>query len=362
MRRTLIFTGEKRVELIEEPMPEPGPGQVLVESVCSLISTGTESTVYTRNFAPGTHWDNWVKYPFRPGYLHSGRVVAVGRGVSDWKVGDRVSSRSGHSSHALVDVGGSADGNRPDAGDCTPTNRGLRVPQGVSDEAAAWMGLGKIVQVGVRAGAHELGEVVAVVGLGLLGQLVTQYARLLGAARVIAIDTSEKRLELAKASGATDIIRATASDALPRVREIAAAAGGLDGADVVYDVTGHPAVLAQALPLSRRHGRLILLGDPGAPHLQHLTPDVITRGVRIIGAHDGHPPQEPVPGIRWSARQMGQVFLDYLGRGDIRVDGLVTHRFTPDQAVEAYNFLQTDRGNAMGVVFDWRAKQSAAGR
>jgi threonine dehydrogenase-like Zn-dependent dehydrogenase len=61
---------------------------------------------------------------------------------------------------------------------------------------------------------------------------------------------------------------------------------------------------------------------------------------------------------------MGQVFLDYLGRGDIRVDGLVTHRFTPDQAVEAYNFLQTDRGNAMGVVFDWRAaaKQGTVSR
>src|SRR4051812_45337505 len=250
MRRTLVFTGDKRVELIEEPMPTPGPGQVLVETVCSLISTGTESTVFTRNFAPGTHWDDWVKYPFRPGYLHVGRVAALGAGVAGWKVGDRIASRSGHSSHSLVDVGSTAAGNRPELGDCTPTNRGLRVPEGVADEDAAWMGLGKIVQVGVRAAAHELGEVVAVVGLGVLGQLVVQYARLMGASRVIAIDTSDMRLGQATASGATHVIKGTATEALARVRAIAAEAGGADGADCVYDVTGHPAVLAQALPLA----------------------------------------------------------------------------------------------------------------
>jgi 2-desacetyl-2-hydroxyethyl bacteriochlorophyllide A dehydrogenase len=353
MRRSIVFTGERKLEIIQEPVPRPGPGQVLVETLRTLISTGTESTVYTRNFAPGTHWDNWVKYPFRPGYLHVGRVAALGDGVSGWKLGDRVASRSPHSSHVVVDVDGGSAGNRPEAGDCTPTNRGLRVPDGVSDAAAAWMGMGKIVQVGVRTARHELGEVVAVVGMGILGQLVTQYARLLGASRVIAIDTADGRLKHAAAHGATDIIRATAADAAARVREIARAAGGEDGADVVYDVTGHPAVLAQALPLARRFGTFVLLGDPGAPHLQHLTPDVITRGVRIVGAHDGHPPQEPTVGVRWSARQMCQVFLDYLARGDIRVDDLVTHRFAPEQAAECYDLLQKDRGSAMGVQFEW---------
>lgn len=361
-RRALLFTAKETVELVDEPMPAPGPGQALVESICSLVSTGTESTVFTRRFAPGTHWDQWVKYPFRPGYLHVGRIVELGQGVTGWKVGDRVASRSGHGSHAVVDLAAQGGSARPDAGDCTPANLGLRVPDGVADEAAAWMGLGKIVQVGVRAAEHRLGDVVAVVGCGILGQLVIQYARLSGASRVIAIDTAEHRLRLAGEHGATHCIQATAAEARDRVRAIAAEGHGADGADVVYDVTGHPAVLAQALPLARSHGTFLLLGDPGAPDQQTLTPDVITRGVRIIGAHDGHPPQERIPGIRWSSPQMASLFLDYLARGDIRVDRLVTHRFAPERAKEAYAFLQTDRASAMGVVFQWKGQAATAAR
>src|SRR5205814_9512209 len=64
-----------------------------------LISTGTELICLTHNFAPGTHWDAWVKYPFGTGYLNAGRVIAVGPEVTGWHVGDRVASRGQHSSH-----------------------------------------------------------------------------------------------------------------------------------------------------------------------------------------------------------------------------------------------------------------------
>lgn len=351
-RRTLRFTGARAVELVREPCPMPGPGQVLVATIRSLISTGTELTVYTRNFAPGTHWDTWVNYPFYPGYLSAGRVIAVGAGVSDWGVGDRIASRANHTSHALIDVGDQTRANDPASGDCTPANRGLRIPIDVPDEAACWMGLGKIVQVGVRAAEHVLGDVVVVIGLGLLGQLTVQYARLAGAARVIAIDTAPLRLELARAHGATDVICGTATEAAKQIRAIAAT-HGIDGADVVYDVTGHPSVLAQALPLARRFGKVVLLGDAGDPSRQTLTPDVITRGVRIVAAHDGHPPQLPNPWVRWSSTQMSEQVLEWLSRGSLRTASLVTHRYAPEQALEAYTLLDTKRTEAMGVVFTW---------
>lgn len=351
-RRTLRFTGARAVELVREPCPRPRPGQVLVETSRTLISTGTELTVYSRNFAPGTHWDNWVAYPFLPGYLSAGRVIAVGTGVTDWAVGDRVASRGNHTSHAVIDVGDQMHGNDPASGDCTPANRGFHIPNDVSDEAACWMGLGKIVQVGVRAAEHDLGDVVVVIGLGLLGQLTIQYARLAGAARVIAIDTAPVRLDLARAHGATDVICATATEATAQIRAIAAT-HGIDGADVVYDVTGHPSVLAQALPLARRFGKVVLLGDPGDPSRQTLTPDVITRGIRIVAAHDGHPPQMPTPWVRWSSHQMSEQVMAWMSRGSLRTANLVTHRFTPEQAADAYSLLDTKRTEAMGVVFTW---------
>ncbi len=104
------------------------------------------------------------------------------------------------------------------------------------------MGLGKITQVGVRAAEHKMGDVVVVVGLGLLGQLVTQYTRLLGASEVIAIDTSAKRLEFASMHGATATLKMTAAEALDHVKKLSNG----QGADVVYEITGHPAVFATA--------------------------------------------------------------------------------------------------------------------
>lgn len=137
------------------------------------------------------------------------------------------------------------------------------------------MGLGKITQVGVRAAQHVLGDTVVVIGLGLLGQLVVQYARLSGASEVIGIDTAPRRLEMAASHGATHTLNMTAEKAREAVFDLT----GGRGADVVYDITGHPAVFATALPLARRFGTVVLLGDAGSPNLQTLTGDVVTRGL-----------------------------------------------------------------------------------
>jgi 2-desacetyl-2-hydroxyethyl bacteriochlorophyllide A dehydrogenase len=338
-RRTIVFTGKEQLELVREPLREPHAGELLVATTRSVISTGTEGIVFTRRFAPGTHWDNWVKYPFRPGYLSAGRVIAVGDGVTGWNVGDRVASRGGHSSHAYLKVA------------ATPgVAQFARIPDNVSDEDAAWMGLGKIVQVGVRAAEHTMGDAVAVVGLGLLGQLVVQYCRLMGAGEVIAIDTAPLRLEMAASHGATRTLRMTAAEALGPVTEIT----GGRRADVVYDVTGHHAVFATALPLARRFGTVVVLGDTGSPQQQTLTSDVITRGLRIVGAHDGHPPTEPSDHVRWTHGLMGELFLTYLSRGQIRLNDLATHRYKPEQAAECYAMLHRERDRAMGVVFEWQ--------
>jgi 2-desacetyl-2-hydroxyethyl bacteriochlorophyllide A dehydrogenase len=345
-RSIIQFTGEGTLALNTVPCPAPGPGQVLIETRRSLISTGTEMTVFKRRFAPGTHWADWVKYPFDPGYLNAGVVVALGEGVEGWQVGDRIASRECHASHVVANVRlqGPSEGG---------PSLARPIPKDLSDDAACWMGLGKIVQVGVRAAEHVLGDVVVVIGLGLLGQLAVQYARLSGASRIIAIDTAQRRLDFAASHGATDVIKGTAAEAKDQVKAITATLG-IDGADVVYDVTGHPAVLAQALPLARRFGKVVLLGDAGDPSRQNLTIDVITRGVRIVSAHDCNPPQIPTPLARWSSVQMHDAFLTWMTRGDIRVADLITNRFAPQQAAEAYEVLDKRRDEAMGIIFEWR--------
>jgi threonine dehydrogenase-like Zn-dependent dehydrogenase len=136
------------------------------------------------------------------------------------------------------------------------------------------------------------------------------------------------------------------------IAEVQRLSGGR-GARVVYDVTGHPAVFPDALRLCADHGRLVLLGDTGTPELQHLTPDVIRRGQSIVGAHDRHGPVDAAPGIEWDARRIFELFLTFIARGEMRVSDLVTHRYKPEQAADAYAMLDKQRERAMGVIFEW---------
>jgi threonine dehydrogenase-like Zn-dependent dehydrogenase len=205
------------------------------------------------------------------------------------------------------------------------------------------------VQNGVRCAEQKLGETVVIIGLGLLGQLAVQYVRLLGAKLVIAIDLTERRLEMASAHGATVTLAMGVEEAREHVLRLTEGIG----ADVVYDVTGAAPVFSSALTLLRRFGRLVLLGDTGDPAQQHLTSDLITKGLSVIGAHDSNPPASSTDHAYWSKRRMVELFFTYLARGEMRVADLVTHCFSPLEAEEAYRLLREERASAMGVMFDW---------
>lgn len=326
------FTGQDAVQVVRERAVHPGPDEVLIAARRSLISTGTEGICLSRLFEPGSHWDRWVQYPFAPGYSMVGQVVAVGQNVTRFRGLEHVAVRAPHQQYVTVNAA-----------------RAVPVPEGVPDEDAAWFALGAITQIGVRRAAHALGESVAVIGLGPLGQLVTQYARLLGARAVIAVDTAESRLQVAERHGATALVRATAAGA---AEEVVRLADGL-GVEVAYDVTGNAAVFPHALRMLRRFGRLVLLGDTGTPSEQHLTSDLITRGLAVLGAHDNNPPSTATEHACWSHEAMWRLFFTYLRRGDMRVSDLITHRVDPCDAPSVYAMLRERRAETMGVVFDW---------
>ena len=332
LSHTIVFTGKDQVEFIKEPVRDPGSGEVLLRTRKTLISTGTESICLSRLFEPGSHWDRMVTYPFSPGYLLVGEVVAVGPDVDQVHEGERFGVRRPHREFVTVS-----------SSDLYP------VPDRITDEDAPWFGLATIVQNGVRRAEHRLGEVVVVIGLGLLGQLTVQYTRLLGAKQVIAVDVSKPRLEMAQAHGATAMLAMGVEEARASILDMTEGAG----ADVVYDVTGSPRVFASALALLRRFGRLVLLGDTGSPSAQHLTGDVVTKGLSILGAHDGNPPAQSTDHAYWSHQRMADLFYTYVLRGEMRVADLITHRYSPSDAPQAYRMLREERSTAMGVLFDW---------
>jgi len=328
----IVFPGPGKVEVREEDVSPLGPGEVLCAAEKSLISIGTETYCLRGVFDPGTNWAEWVKFPFRPGYSMAARVVAVGEDVTGFREGDRVGVWGPHQQVTNV----RAEEVRP-------------LPEGISFEDATWSALACTTQLGVRRAELQLGETVGVVGLGMLGQLVVQYLLLSGARKIIAIDLVQSRLEVAKAHGATHTL---ALDVKSARREIARITDGRM-LDVVFDITGHPAVLAPCIQLVRKLGRVILLGDTPNPSQQCLGPGVVSDSIAILGIHATMTPDQASEFNPWTRGEIIGLFFDYLLQGRMQVSDLLTSRRSPASAPEVYAGLLQDRSAEIGVCFDW---------
>ena len=321
----LVFPAKQQVHLESFQVSPPAKGEVLIRTEFSLMSTGTENIVFNRLFDPGTHWEDWVKYPFYPGYAAVGTVEASAS--SKFQTGDRVAARYSHQSHALV-----------------PENNAWHIPPGISLESAPWFALAKIAFHGALAAGYQLGDRVLIIGAGPIGQMSIRWAHAAGAAAVIAVDAVPDRLELARQGGATAVISAPADQAREQI--LAANEGQLPG--IVIDTTGNAQVFGAALGLAARFGKVVILGDTGRPGGQTLTSDVIVRGVIVVGAHDAHGSD------RWNNGTVSQLFFGLVASGRFSLDGLKTHVFKPAECADAYLTANRDRAKTMGILFDWR--------
>ncbi len=338
---TVVFPGPRQAELVEGIVPQPGPDQIVVETLVSLISTGTELTAYSGDFPPNSAWSGYVRYPFAAGYCNVGRVVEVGADITELRPGDRVASGAAHTTRACLDVGETRHG--------LAARSTMRVPEGVSDEAAAFFTLGCTVMNGVRLGEIKLGEAVVVIGAGLIGQLAVAMAALCGAWPLIVIDVAEQRLALARARGATHTVAADSAAARETVQQIL----GGRGADVVFEVTGNPQVIPDALRLARRRGRVVFLGSPRGSSQVDFHDEVHTLGLHLIGAHITTTPEYETPDTPWTQQRNGALFFDLVAAGRLRVGDLVTHRYPYREASAAYEFLFAERSRAMGVILTY---------
>ncbi|MDF2725176.1 MAG: zinc-binding alcohol dehydrogenase [Paenibacillus sp.] len=324
----VVFADKQVVEIQEQEVPALAPNQIRCAAKKSLISTGTETICLRGIFDPNTNWESWVKYPFHPGYSMSAEVIEVGSEVTGFEAGDAVTVGTSHRQYFNVSPGSV-----------------LKLPKGISHAQSAWTAIARITQVGVRRAELKLGETVGVIGLGMLGQMVVKYLRAFGARHIIAIDPAQFRINAALEGGATHGLAMDATSAYDEIKHLT----GGKMLDCVFDVTGHPAVLAPATLLVREMGRVVLLGDTSTPSQQHLGPRVLSNSVAILGIHakmSGN-----YNGV--TATDMNTLFYDYLLQNRMDIEHLITHRFSPAEAPQVYDFLVKDRTSAIGVIFDW---------
>jgi 3-hydroxyethyl bacteriochlorophyllide a dehydrogenase len=316
------------VEVGKTEVPEPGPGEVLLRTLYSAVSPGTELRVFAGQQA------RMPEFPLIPGYSATAEVVAAGPGAA-LTPGTKVFVPGGSRkcSHRIC-WGAHVAHSVREASACFP------LPPGVGALEASLVKLAAIAYHGVRLGDARPHETVAVVGLGPIG-LISARLHLAAGAKVVAADRMPARLERAAASGAVTVrvSRTLAEDVGPLLD---------GGADVVVDATGAPAVLTDAVSLLRMPawddhlvspGRVIVQGSyPASVAVDYNT--CFMRETTLLFPRDHQ------------ARDVHTV-LDLMARGRLRVDDLLSTVLAVGAASDGYARLL--RQEALLVAFDWAA-------
>jgi len=330
--RRLICKGTRQIEVEDFELGDMPAGGMLVKNDYTGISVGTELYNWMHGGNPGPN--GWkAEFPRGTGYSSSGTVLAVGKDVTNYRAGDRVVGGSSHQSHGIYSAA-----------------HAYKVPDNVSQKAVGIFSMAGIAMHGIRVAKIELGEAVVVLGLGLVGQFAASLAKLAGAQPVIAIDLDPVRLEKAKARGADVCINPNEVDDVPaEVRKHCVE----DGANVVMEATGKPAVYPMAVKLACIAGRLVAVGSPRGTVEMNFLDEVHLREVSILGAISPKTPKEDHIYFRFTKRREREMILRFMDEGRLTSEDLITHVAQPEECLDIYNMLADNPQGALGVVFEW---------
>jgi predicted dehydrogenase/threonine dehydrogenase-like Zn-dependent dehydrogenase len=370
MKQVVQRLRDGHVEVIEVPPPELTANGVLVDVRASLLSAGTErakleagrrSLVGKARSRPDQVQQVLDKArrdgireaasvvrarlnePASLGYSAAGVAVAVGSRVHGIAAGDRVAcAGGGHAVHAEIDH--------------VPFNLCVVLPDEVSFEQGAFATLGSIALHAVRQAEVQLGERVAVIGLGLVGQLVAQLVKAAGG-EAFGFDLSNELVDLARTSGAIDdgfVRHELSSNGLP---------AGVSACDavIITAATKSSDPIELAADLCRDRGRVVVVGDVGlqVPRAPFYAKELELRLSRSYGPgrydleYEERGLDYPIGYVRWTERRNMAAFLDLVAAGKIHLDRLVTNRVPVDEAPEAYERLLSADRSPLGIVLEY---------
>jgi predicted dehydrogenase/threonine dehydrogenase-like Zn-dependent dehydrogenase len=372
LKQVLQHVRSGRLETAEIPAPHAKSGGVIVRNAASLISAGTEKMVIdfagksligkarerpdlVRQVLDKVNKDGLaptlqtvmsrLDQPIPLGYSCAGTVLEVGRRAPEFAVGDRVACAGmGYASHAHAVF--------------VPKNLTVKIPDGVSFEDASYVSLGAIALQGVRIAEPRIGDSVAVIGLGLLGQITVQILRANGC-RVFGVDLDPARIALALESGA-DVAVSRSADVTSALSDFTEGVG----ADIVLVTaaadSNDPIELAGEMCRDRGIVSLVGAVRMDVPRKMYYEKELQLRLSRSYGPgrYDADYEEKgrdyPIGYVRWTERRNMQEFLRLVATGAVTPSRLTTHRFAIEDAEKAYAVVTgEDRQPFMGVVLTY---------
>ncbi|MDD2635467.1 MAG: zinc-binding alcohol dehydrogenase, partial [Bacteroidales bacterium] len=340
-------TGKTILE--EVPAPQVSHGKVLIQTTRSLVSLGTERMLVefgkSNLISKARQQPDKVKQvldkiktdgltptleavfkklgePIPLGYCNVGRVVAVGEGVSEFNVGDRVASNGNHAEYVSM-----------------PKNLVAHIPDNVSDEEASFTVVGAIGLQGIRLTNPTLGETIVVIGLGLIG-LLTAELLIANGCRVIGVDLDSRKIELAKEKGIIGINPREGDDVVKTVMGLTNDVGA-DGVIITASAKGNE-IISQAAQMSRKRGRIVLVGVVGLDisraefYEKELTFQVsCSYGPgRYDEEYEQRGNDYPIGFVRWTEKRNFEAVLQAISSGKLDVKRLITERVALDNYKE----------------------------
>lgn len=381
MRSVLQDYRSGELKLVESPIPQLDAGSVLVKTAYSVISAGTEKTKVEM-----ASKSLLGKAQARPDLVN--QVIAKAKKEGLWKTWQTVQERLGAqvplgycSAGEVIETAGEVDGLRPgDLVACggstanhseivaVPKNLVAPVPASVPLEHAAFTTLGAIALQGVRQANVQLGEKVAVIGLGLVGLLTVQILKAAGA-RVFGIDVAPDKLELGLKLGCAQI--ALANDEMLDEKILEFTDGyGVD-ATIITAASQSNGPVEQAAEITREKGTIVVVGltKMDLPREPFYLKELDLRLSRSYGPgrYDKRYEDEgldyPFSYVRFTEKRNMISFLELLESGQVRLDPLITHRFPVEEALNAYELLRGVRKEAyLGIVLEYGRKIEAIPR
>ncbi|WP_030271086.1 alcohol dehydrogenase AdhP [Micromonospora globosa] len=284
MRASVVTAFDRPMEITERPVPEVGPGEILVRIEASGLC-------HTDIHAARGEWPVKPTPPFVPGHEGVGLVEQVGPGVTEHAVGDRVALpwlgwACGTCKYCVTgwetlcesqrNTGYSIDGAHAEYA-VAAARYAVRVPDGVDPfEAAPLTCAGVTTYKAVKVAGVRPGERVAIFGIGGLGHLAQQYAQIFGA-ETIAVDVTAEKLDLATSLGAAHTVDAATTDPVERIT-------ALGGVDVAIVLAASPRVIEQAHRSLRRGGRLVLVSLPADNAITLPVFETVLKGITVLGS------------------------------------------------------------------------------
>ena len=325
-------------EVREADVPVLKVGEVLIKCEASAISAGTELAVYT-----GVHqWLNdptrtWPRFPFVPGYSGVGRIAQVGEGVTKFKVGERVIYAARHESHTVMNVEDAHAFVYP-------------IKDDVPAHLAAFLGLARFPLSALVQSATILGQCVAVMGLGTIGQITSRLYSAAGAHPLIGIDTVVARRALAEKIPGV----ATLDPTDPQLKDKLRALNDGQLPDIVVDATGFPQTVKTAMNIVQDGGRVVMVGSPrGIAGDVDFYWDLHGRSITLIGAHGSAIGWEPRDKFPYVVPRAMRLLVSLLETKRIKLDDIVTHVASAEDAKEMYDGLLNDKEHFHAVAFRW---------